>query len=105
MGFNTSKCFVMNVTQQRTPLQHRYMMGNTALETVQHHPYLGVELSCDLDWKHHITNVTSKASRMLGLLQRHLYDCTPKDEETAIKSLVRPRLEYCANVWNPHTKG
>lgn len=105
MGFNTSKCFVMNVTQQRSPLQHQYMMGNTALEVVQHHPYLGVELSGDLDWKHHISNVTSKASRILGLLQRHLYDCTSKVKETAYKSLVRPRLEYCGNVWDPHTKG
>ena len=41
---------------------------------------------------------------MLGLLQRHLYDCSPKVKETAYKSLVRPRLEYCGSVWDPHTK-
>ena len=63
MGFNTSKCFVMHVTQKRSPAMYQYSMGNTALEVVTHHPYLGVELSCDLEWKHHISNITSKASK------------------------------------------
>jgi hypothetical protein len=104
MSFNYSKCFVMNITQKRTPRSCQYTMGENVLEVVKHHPYLGVEISHDLEWKQHISKVTSKASSILGLLQRHLYDCSAHVKETAYMSLVRPRLEYCANIWDPHTK-
>ena len=41
---------------------------------------------------------------MLVVLQCHLYDCSSKGKETAYKSLVGPRLEFCGSVWDPHTK-
>ena len=40
MGFNTSKCFIMRITQKRSPKLHTYKMGNTPLKVVKHHPYL-----------------------------------------------------------------
>ncbi|XP_077989960.1 uncharacterized protein LOC144444422 [Glandiceps talaboti] len=79
-------------------------MGDNILRIVKQHSYLGIELSHDLEWKHHISNITSKASRILGLLQRHLHDCPPSTKQTAYMSLVRPRLEYCASIWDPYTK-
>ena len=51
--------------------------------------WCGVELPSDLSWKIHISNIKSKAERILSLLGRHLYGC--KQEVTGI-SLTCPSM-------------
>ena len=79
-------------------------MGDSVLEVVLKHTYLGVELDSKLSWANHIQSVTSRANRMLGLLRRNLFSCSPKVKAVSYKILVRPRLEYCASVWDPYQK-
>ena len=79
-------------------------MGVSTLEEVKHHPYLGVELSKDLSWSTHIDQTSSKANRMLGLLRRNIYNCSTRTKSIAYKTLIRPRLEYCSAIWDPHHK-
>ena len=76
----------------------------TILTEVNHHPYLGVELSDDLSWSKHIAKITGKANRSLNFISRNLYDCPQNIKDTAYKSLVRPNLEYASPVWDPHLK-
>ena len=69
---------------------------------MQNNPYLGLQISDDLKWTTHITNVTKKANSTLGFL-RNLKYC-PKDyKKTAYISLVRSTMEYGAIVWDPYT--
>ena len=104
MSFNASKCFQMRISHKRKPIQVNYRLGNTILEEVKHNPYLGVELSKDLSWATHIDQITSKANKMLGLLKRNLYLCSTRTKDIAYKSLIRPKLEYCSAIWDPHHK-
>ena len=63
-----------------------------------------VHLQDDLGWITHIGHVTSKASRMLGVVRRNLYNFPESVKETVYFSLVRPHTE-CANVvWDPYQK-
>ena len=103
MSFNTKKCFVMHVTQKRIFTTPKYRLCGKDLEKVDHHPYLGVELSKDLKWNQHVHNISCNDNRMLGLLQRNLYKCQPSVKEIAYKTIVRPKVEYCASVWDPYT--
>ena len=57
-----------------------------------------------VSWQKHIGKITTKANRMLGLLQRNLRNCPLRIREQAYISLVRPYLEYCSTVWSPHCK-
>lgn len=41
---------------------------------------------------------------MLGLVRRNLYHCNRKTKDIAYKALIRPKLEYCASVWDPYHK-
>ncbi|KAJ8025928.1 Exosome complex component CSL4 [Holothuria leucospilota] len=104
MSFNASKCFTLRVTHKKVPITNNYMMGDTVLEEVKHHPYLGVELSNDLKWSTHISQITTKANKMLGLLKRNIYYCSKSTRSIAYKSLVRPKLEYCSTIWDPKHK-
>ncbi len=102
MSFNPSKCSTMFMTRSKTPLHTSYNMMGQKLEVVEHHPYLGVEINKDLNWGKHITNATNSASKTLGFLKRNMSKCDPTVKTAAYKTLVRPKLEYAASVWDPH---
>ena len=102
MKFNAKKCFVLKISRARVLKQHKYQLSNTTLQETTSHTYLGVEISSDLKWTNHVNSITAKANRVFGFVRRNLHSC-PKDlRATAFKSLVRPHLEYCSSVWDPH---
>lgn len=101
MSFNAAKCHTMHVSHKVKPLISVYNMDGHPLEAVDHHPYLGVEISKDLNWATHINQIANKANRTLGLIRRNLHSCSKPVKENAYKSLVRPKLEYCGAVWDP----
>ena len=70
---------------------------------VTNHDYLGVAISSDLNWLRHVTRISNKASRTLGLLKKTLSPCSQNVKSIAYKMLVRPQLEYASEVWSPYT--
>jgi len=53
----------------------------------------------------HCKEAYSKANRiMLGLMSRTIKYRNPKSLINLYKSLVRPHLDHCSTVWNPHYK-
>ena len=46
-----------------------HVNGNT-IENVEHFSYLGVTLSTTMTWNKHVTNLSSKINKRLGLLKR-----------------------------------
>lgn len=104
MCFNPEKCKVLRIHRSRNPVLHQYSMEGTVLESVDHHPYLGIELSSNLNWGNHISNIVGKANRTLGFLRRNLGRCPEVIKNQAYTTLVRPRLEYACSVWDPHTQ-
>lgn len=104
MTFNAAKCHLLKITRKTKFLDTEYKIDNHTLLRVQHHPYLGVELTSDLTWKHHIGLITGKAQKILNLLRRHLYGCNPDVKKRAFTALVLPHLEYTSTVWDPYHK-
>jgi len=59
-------------------------------------------LSKDLKWDNQCKEVVSKANNILCMIK---WDFTGRTKETILllyKSLVRPHLDYCSQIWNPH---
>ena len=101
MKFNIDKCYIMHVTHKRNALLMTYNMNGRPIEVTSSHTYLGIGMNNKLSWAEHISNTVSKTNKVLGLLRRNLYGCSPFVKETAF-SLVRPRLEYCSSIWDPY---
>ena len=109
LQLNPSKCKYMVLTKKRFPSENSgtlsLQLGGTTLEKVESFKYLGVLLKSDLSWSDHITGVCSKAKRILGLLYRNFYfNSSPATIKQLYLSLVRPHLEYAAELWDPHTR-
>ena len=100
MTFNAAKCHLLKITRQQKYYPTRYTIKGVQLQEVDHHPYLGVELTSDLTWKTNISNITSKANRILNLLP----GCNQEVKSKAFISLARPHLEYSSSVWGPYFK-
>ena len=60
--------------------------------------YLGVTLTNNLKWSQHVSSVSGKASKVLGLIKRNFSNCPRSVKEIAYATLVRPKLEYGCEV-------
>ena len=104
MSFNTDKCSILRIYRCHNPIEHQYKIGRHELTAVQHHPYLGVELTKELNWNRHISNIVGKANRTLGFVRRNLNNCPEEIKKHAYYALVRPHLEYASSAWDPHVQ-
>jgi len=87
---------------QKNKIHHQYTMDNEPLNSIDSCVYLGVTVNSRLRWNQHIDQISAAVNRMLGFLRRTLYRCPQHLKERKYKAVVRPKLEYCSNVWDPH---
>ena len=106
MKFNVAKCHSMRVTrhQHHKQILFDYSLNNQTLENVQSAKYLGILISDNIDWGQHVSEISSKATKILGFLRRNLAFAPRSTKEVAYKTLVRTKLEYAAHIWSPHSK-
>ena len=104
MAFNPDKCEVIHFSTKQNTIQSSYRIHGTELSTSSSAKYLGVTMSSNLQWKHHIDSITKKAHSSLSFIRRNLSSCTPKAKTNAYFTFVRPLLEYSSTVWSPHTE-
>ena len=102
MQFNLSKCVHLPITNKTKPSSHQCSLFEHPLSKLASHSYLGVKLDSKLSWATHITEITFKSSKVLGMVKRTLGPCKPEVKDTAYNMLVRPKLEYSSTIWNSH---
>ena len=102
MEFHPAKCNIMSITRSRSPKVFRYKLKGHVLEPTTSAKYLGITINHDMDWDIHIARTVSKANSMLGFIRRNLRSAKVETKTNAYKTIVRPHLEYCCTVWDPH---
>ena len=101
--FNVSKRVHLPITNNTKPSPYKYSLSGQPLSNVFSHSYLGVKLDSKLTWTNHVTDITSKSLKFLGMIKRTLGPCKPEVKQTAYNMQMRPKLEYFSPKWNPHT--
>jgi len=74
MEFNPSNCEVITFTRKTRPVNAKYNLHCTTLETVTSAKYLGVHISTKLTWNKHI-DITKKASQTLNFIRKNFSSC------------------------------
>ena len=90
----------MIVSRKKKPPSIRLDLQGELLEFFDNFRLLGVTITCDLSWKRHITEVTSRTKRLLGFLYRFFRDSNPQFLARLYKAIVLPHLDNCC-VWDP----
>ena len=102
MKLNATKTKEMFISFCRqTPNVPSITVDGKPLERVDCVTLLGVKLSSDLSWHHHVDHILKKANPCLyslNMLKRA--KVSPKDITQIFCSRIRPILEYAAPVWH-----
>ena len=81
-----------------------YVEGILDLSEADNACYLGLNVQSNLQFDKHVANICAKANRTVGITKHTLYRINIDMFRLLFKSLVRPILEYCSNVWSSYTK-
>ena len=100
LDFNYEKCKVLH-----TDINHNqnfeYKLNGNALKVSDQEKDLGVLTSDTLLWTDQITTSISKANKLLCWIARNLINRGRDVLVPVYKTLIRPHLEYCVQLWNP----
>ncbi len=99
MHSNVNKRHILQVGTRK---KNKYEMNGTKLESVQCVKDLGVSVASSLKFSQECKDVTSKANRMLGFINRNILIKTKDVILPVYTILVRPHLEYAVQFWAPH---
>ena len=100
MAFNVDKCMVMHFGSQNK--HHEYEMGGCKLKQTVLERDLGVMISSTGKVSKQCLVASKKANSVLGMIKRTV---TSRSRDVIVrlyKTLVRPKLEYCVQMWCPY---
>ena len=61
--------------------------------------YLGLYIDYNISWKTHITDISKKIKRSIGILSKLHYSVSIKTLLSLYYALVEPFLNYCIIAW------
>src|SRR6218665_983535 len=102
MLFNLEKCLVIHMEKISQELS--YAMGGKMLKVNEEESDLGEIMHRSAKSSRQCAESSKKANSTLGMITRTI---VTRDKDTILrlyKTLVRPQLEYCIQVWSPYLK-
>ena len=104
LKFNLEKCSGIRFSRKRCIESPDYFLCSSQIPFQSTQKDLGILITNNLKWSPHISNIVSKANRMLGFLRRN---CTYLTDINCRRSLyltlVRTHLCYGSEIWAPQT--
>ena len=104
MRLQPSKCEALCISNKRSPPMFTYSCDGQPLQWKKVVKYLGVHINQHLTWSDHCKAVCSRVTKLLNLLRRMLFCCSPSAKVHCFGALVLPLMQYACPVWLPHYK-
>ena len=101
LDFNYEKCKVLHTDVNSNNHKFEYKLNGNVIKVADQEKDLGVLTSDTLLWTDQISSSISKANKLICWITRNMIN-RGKDVMLPIyKTLIRPYLEYCVQLWNP----
>ena len=99
--FNTkdNKCKVLHAGKSNPC--NSYFMGDVLLPSVETEKDLGVTISKNLDFVDYVYSCINKTNSMIAWVTRTFVSREKELMLKIYKSMIRPNLEYCVQLWSP----
>lgn len=89
------------ISRKKLPPPANVLIDGEEVEQVSSYKLLGVWISDDLSWSHHIGAVCMRTKHLLGCLYRSFRLASSDCLNTIYRAVIRPMLEYSASAWSP----
>merc|ERR1711991_766478 len=103
LQFSSTKSFIVNFTlKTKLDILPEIKLSNVNITYKDKAKYLGVILDKRLTWKDHVKDLICRANKRIGILKYirdHNETIKTGQLITLYKSIVRPIMEYAAEVW------
>ena len=98
LNVKKTKCMVFH-TAQRKVAYPILTLNNIEIERVTQFNFLGVIISSNMKWNGHVTHISQKISRIVGIMYKlkHIYPQAVL--LTLYSALIVPHLTYCLLAW------
>ena len=80
---------------------HTYYINNVELPVITSEKDLGVLVTSDWKWNKNIQAIVSKANSIAAWVLRTIVTRSPEVMLKIYKTIIRPHLEYCVQLWSP----
>ena len=102
LKFNPNKCKILHIDYNHNP-NMSYTVDGVELQVSENNREkdLGVFTSNSLLWNDQITSSISRANKMICWVARNVILRDRRTMLAIYKSLIRPHIEYCVQLWNP----
>ena len=101
LKFNTldNKCKVMHVGAKNP--KNKYFLDGVELPEIESEKDLGVFVSQNWNWTHHIDSIVKKANSSSAWILRTVITRSLEVMSLIYKTVIRPHMEYCVQLWSP----
>jgi len=90
MSFNPAKCKTISLSTKKVPPQRKNVFCGAELEQVDSISYPRVILNDNLKWSNHVSSISGKASKVLGMM-----------DINSLKRVQRKAAQFCTNGYYP----
>ena len=98
LNVTKSKFMIFQMPQKRVP-QLSFNIEGLQIEQVYEFNFLGLLIDANLNWKAHLNAISTKISRIIGLLHKLKYVFPKKVLHSIYNSLIMPHLNYSLLAW------
>ena len=102
MSFNTDKCSIIHLGHQN--IKHKYSLCGNVLKDSEEERDLGIIVDSSLKFSEQCNTAVKNANSILGIIRRTIRCKSQNIIKKLYTALVRPKLEYCVQVWSPRFK-
>jgi hypothetical protein len=101
---NAEKCKVVHFGSSNTCFEYDIKSGSRRQQLAKSscEKDLGIFIKNDLKWDVQVQSCTSKANRILGMINKAFKFKNKNNMKLLYSALVRPHLEYAISSWCPH---
>ena len=99
LNLEKTKYILFKPRQKRQYMPVDLFIDGTNINQVHETSFLGVVLDENITWKSHISYISSKISKSIGIILRSSFYLFKSSLKTLYYGLVYPYLQYCNIVW------
>jgi hypothetical protein len=102
MPFNLEKCKILHFGKNNPKLV--YKLNGVTIDSCEEEKDLGILVNVNLKKNNQCAKSVKSANKVLGLIARNIKSRDKSIMLPLYKTLVRPILDYCIQIWKPHLK-